>query len=102
MAIDEGSQNQDAVSSSFQQEEQKDPNISNLSISPAKSTKAKTLEGGGIVGENFFGQLNSFIKYRQGEEFKEVEKKSEPFAEILLNVIGLKDIYEAWERMYEN
>jgi len=56
-----------------------------------------------VVAETFYGQLSSFIKYKDtnGQE-QMVKKKEEPFAEILLNVIGIKDLYESWENMYQN
>ena len=115
MAIDEEVVAEtNGVNSSFigQQEENKnqegDPHDASLrksfmSLSPQKTQIEKTKGEGGVVAETFYGQLSSFIKYKDtnGQE-QMVKKKEEPFAEILLNVIGIKDLYESWENMYQN
>jgi len=74
-----------------------------ISFSPNKTQFQKTKGEGGIIADTFFGELDSFIRYKDenGVE-KEVDKQVEPFAEILLNVIGIKDLYESWEMMYQN
>lgn len=71
-----------------------------MRLSPQKSLIEKTRDEGGFIAETFFGLLCSLIHYRDKDGNEKCINKKETFAEILINVIGFKDIYEAWETMY--
>lgn len=51
-----------------------------------------------IITQYFKGRIKNFITY-QGPDGKqnEREKITESFAAIMVQVIGFKDIYSAWE-----
>jgi hypothetical protein len=57
------------------------------------------LEEGGIIADTFFGQLQSFIQYKDSEGNAKSQEVNEIFAEVLLSIIGTKDLYESWENM---
>ena len=71
-----------------------------LSMSPNKTQLQKISGEGGFIVDTFFGEITSFITYQDANEGKHVQTVKEHFAEILMNVIGIKDLYEAWENMY--
>ena len=60
---------------------------------------------GGVISETFFGLTESAIQYElQKGATRDARSVAtqEVFAEILVNVVGISDLYEAWENMYEN
>lgn len=61
----------------------------------------KTKGEGGIISDTFFGLVNSQISFldKESGQNKQIVTE-EPFEEIMMNVIGIKDMYEAWENMY--
>ena len=77
--------------------------MSNLKISTLSQEKSiieRAVEEGGIISEAFFGQLETFIEFTDKSGKDQTIKIKEAFAEVLLNVIGIKDLYEAWENHY--
>jgi hypothetical protein len=70
-----------------------------LITTPSKLLAEKTLEEGGIIADTFFGQLQSFIQYKDSQENMKFQEVNESFAEVLLSIIGTKDLYESWENM---
>lgn len=53
-----------------------------------------------MIAETFFGQLQSFIQYKDCAQNLQYQEVNETFAEVMLSIIGTKDMYESWENMY--
>lgn len=54
------------------------------------------------MAETFIGSLKSILQYQTSQgEFKEVEG-SDIFVEVMINALKTKNMYEAWEDMYQN
>ena len=54
-----------------------------------------------MILDTFFGQLKSIVSFKENGDTKLLEIQ-ETFAEVMMNVIGTKDLYEAWENMYHD
>lgn len=55
-----------------------------------------------MIVDTFFGQLNSTISYLDKSGQQQIQEVKETFAEVMMNVIGTKDLYEAWENLYHD
>jgi len=71
-------------------------------MSPVKSQAQEVEEKGGIISQTFLGQLTSLLDYKDKNNDAKVQEIKEVFSEIMLNVIGFNNLYEAWESMCYN
>jgi Ubiquitin carboxyl-terminal hydrolase len=76
--------------------------LKRIQSTPVKSQAQRTQEEGGIIAETFFGQLRSIIQYSDSQGVEQIQEVNETFIEVMLNVIGTKSMYEAWENLCQN
>ena len=51
-----------------------------------------------LISQNFRGKLRRIIKYTGSDgKNRQIEKVVDSFAAIMVNVIGFKDVFNAWE-----
>jgi hypothetical protein len=62
----------------------------------------KVEEEGGFIADTFFGHLQSYIHYKNKNGEEKFQEVRESFADVLLNALSTKDLYEAWENMYQD
>lgn len=71
-------------------------------LSTSKSQVQRTQEEGGYVADTFIGSLKSILQYRTSTGEQKNVVVEDMFIEVMVSALKTKNMYEAWEDMYQN